>query len=49
MMKNLLDLDKFEEYFMSELECVGQDRVRNVRISVAKVLMKHLSAKGRQP
>lgn len=42
MINKLLEKEYFEEYFMTELENVAKDRVRNVRISVAKVLKKHI-------
>ena len=46
MIDKLLEMDIFEEYFMKELETVANDKVRNVRISVAKVLKKHIDKKG---
>jgi hypothetical protein len=48
MIDKMLDfLDNFEDYFMKELELVANDNVRNVRISVAKVLKKHIEKKGK--
>lgn len=42
MCQNLMDIDEFEELFLKHLEDVANDRVRTVRLVIAKVIKKHI-------
>jgi hypothetical protein len=48
MIGNIMNLEDgtFEEYFVHDLKKVSKDPVKNVRISVAKTLIKHLKKNG---
>lgn len=46
MCQNLMKMDEFEVHFLESFACLCQDPVRNVRITVAQVIVKHLKKKG---
>lgn len=41
-----MKMDEFEVHFLESFACLCQDPVRNVRITVAQVIVKHLKKKG---
>lgn len=47
MCKNLMKLDIFESAFLEPLIKLATDPVKNVRVSVARVVAKHIKTSGR--